>query len=99
VFTEDGVPRATVTADRGRMEQGTSQTMLAQGNVILILPAEDRRIESEELWYDGERVWSDSATTYRNNGRVTRGSCFRSNLSFTEVEVCSIRGAADLGGG
>ena len=49
-----------------------------------------------------ERIWSDSATVYTDEGRVTRGSCFRSNLDFTNLEVCAIRGSAGVrreGGG
>ncbi|MSR35411.1 MAG: LPS export ABC transporter periplasmic protein LptC [Gemmatimonadetes bacterium] len=99
VYTAQGAVRATVTAARGRYDPRT-QGMHAQGNVVLVMPTENRRVESGELWYEpvDERIWSDSASTYSNNGRVTRGTCFKSNLSFTNFTVCNIRGAADVGG-
>jgi LPS export ABC transporter protein LptC len=99
VYTDKGAVRATVTAARGRYDPRT-QGMHAQGNVVLVMPNENKKVESGELWYEpvDERIWSDSASTYTNNGKVTRGTCFKSNLSFTSYNVCNIRGAADIGG-
>jgi arabinose-5-phosphate isomerase len=98
IHTEQGAVRATVTARRGRYDE-RSQQMHAVGDVVLILPNENRRVESGELYYnpnDG-RIWSDSATTYHQaNGQITRGTCFNSDLSFTNIFVCNIRGAADV---
>ena len=76
------------------------QRMHALGDVVLLMPQDGRRLESGELHYDPltERIWSDSASTYRHDGRVTQGTCFRSDLSFLNYEICNIRGAADLGG-
>lgn len=98
-YTDQGAVRATITADRGRYDQRTQQ-MHAQGNVVLILPDDGRRLESPELHYDPEsqRIWSDSATTYLNASQVTRGSCFKSDMTFRNITVCDIRGAADVGG-
>jgi LPS export ABC transporter protein LptC len=98
VSSETGQVRATVTAERGRYDERTQQ-MHALGNVVLIMPNDDRQVESGELYYDPatEKIWSDSASTYRTQGRVTRGTCFQSNLSFTQYTVCNIRGSADLG--
>jgi LPS export ABC transporter protein LptC len=99
IYTDQGAVRATVDAERGRYDPRT-QGMHAEGNVVLVMPTEARRVESPELWYEpvDERIWSDSATTYRNKGEVTRGSCFKSDLSFKNYTVCNIRGAADVGG-
>ena len=99
VYTEPGAVRATVTAERGRYDSA-SQGMHAQGNVVLVIPEGIRRVESPELYYEpmDERIWSDSATTYHKDRQVTRGSCFKSNLSFTNFTVCNIRGSADVGG-
>jgi hypothetical protein len=57
-------------------------------------------VESAELYYEpaDQRIWSDSASTYTYKGQVTRGTCFRSDLTFKNYQVCNIRGAADLGG-
>ena len=98
VSTEAGQVRATVTAERGRYDERTQQ-MHALGNVVLVMPNDNRQVESGELYYDPstEKIWSDSASTYRNQGRVTQGTCFQSNLSFTQYSVCNIRGSADLG--
>lgn len=97
VFTDQGAVRATVTADKGRYDSAT-QGMHATGNVILVMPGEDRRVESGELYYEpvDERIWSDSASVYTTQGRVTRGTCFKSNLEFTNLSVCNIRGSADV---
>jgi LPS export ABC transporter protein LptC len=99
VYTETGSVRATVNAERGRYEPET-QSMYATGNVVLVMPNENRRVESSELWYEpsSERIWSDSASTYFHDGQVTRGTCFKSDLSFRNYQVCNIRGAADVGG-
>jgi LPS export ABC transporter protein LptC len=99
VNTETGQLRATVTADKGRYDERTQQ-MHAVGNVVLVMPNDDRQVESGELYYDPmtEKIWSDSASTYRNQGRVTRGTCFQSNMDFTQFSVCNIRGSADIGG-
>jgi LPS export ABC transporter protein LptC len=99
VYTEVGAVRATVTAERGRYDR-VSQGMHAQGNVVLIMPTEGRRVESAELWYEptDERIWSDSATAYHHDGQITRGTCFKSDLSFKNYNICNIRGAAEVGG-
>lgn len=98
VYTETGAVRATVTAERGRYDPGT-QGLHAEGNVVLVMPTENRRVESPELWYEpvDQRIWSDSASTYTTNGQVTRGTCFKSDLTFKNYTVCNIRGAADVG--
>jgi LPS export ABC transporter protein LptC len=99
VYTDQGAVRATVTAARGRYDR-ISQGMHAEGNVVLIMPAEARRVESAELWYEPneDRIWSDSAATYHHDGQITRGTCFKSDLTFKNYTVCNIRGAADVGG-
>jgi LPS export ABC transporter protein LptC len=98
VNEENGALRATVTSDHGRYDERTQQ-MHALGNVVLVMPDGNRRVESGELYYDPvtEKMWSDSAFTYSREGQVTRGTCFQSNLDFTTFTVCNIRGSADLG--
>ena len=101
IYTEMGAVRATVTSRAGEYEERT-QRMHAVGDVVLVLPGENRRVESGELYYnpnDG-RIWSDSLTTYHNErGEITRGSCFNSDLEFKNLTVCNIRGSATVGGG
>ena len=94
-FDENGAERATVTGTAGEWDRNTNR-MWAQGDVLLIVHADGRRIESAEIIYDPveEEVWSDSATVQTlANGRVTRGSSFRSDMEFQNVRITNIRGA------
>lgn len=94
-FDENGGERATVTGTAGEWDRNTDR-MWAQGDVVLIVHADGRRIESAEMVYDPmeEEIWSDSATVQiLANGRVTRGSAFRSDMEFRNVQIQNIRGA------
>jgi LPS export ABC transporter protein LptC len=94
-FNDDGSERASVTADGGELEEN-SDRMLARGNVVLIVHADGRRIESAELNYDPnrDRIWSDSATVQTlRNGEVTRGTAFESDLDFKNMRIANPRGA------
>ena len=95
LFHADGQERARVTAESGTLDRN-SQEMLARGNVVLVMNDGAQRVESPELFYDpeGDRIWSDSNSVFTRDGRVTRGTCFRSDLQFTNYTVCNIRGAA-----
>jgi LPS export ABC transporter protein LptC len=88
LFTEFGVQKARVTARRGRFNPGTRE-LLANGNVILVITEGNKRIESEELNYNptGDRIWSDSATTMIEPGRVSEGLGFDSDLDFRRTVV------------
>jgi len=102
IYTEDsGTPRAHVTSDRGRYNPNTRE-MLAQGNVVLLITEGNKRIESEELNYDPrmDRIWSDSATTMIEPGRISEGMGFESDLDFrrTVVGPGSIRNTGGGGG-
>jgi len=92
VFTSTGAERATLTSDRGTLDEET-ETMVARGNVVLLLPDRDGRLESEELHYDpvGKRFWSDSATVWTEGGSVSRGQGFESDLEFQDLRI---RGAS-----
>jgi LPS export ABC transporter protein LptC len=98
LFTETGIQRAKVTAERGRMKTN-SQEMVAQGNVILEITEGNRRVESQELHYDpnGDRIWSDSLTTMYEAGTTIRGVGFRSDLEFRNTRVGA--GSIVSGGG
>ena len=93
-YNEDGSERATVTGTAGEWDQNTDR-MTAWGDVLLIVHADGRRIESAELTYDPnqDRIWSDSATVMTMaDGSVTRGSAFESDMEFRNVRISSIRG-------
>jgi LPS export ABC transporter protein LptC len=94
-YDDNGGERATVTGTAGEWDRNTDR-MWAQGDVVLIVHADGRRIESAEIVYDPEQeeIWSDSATVQTlANGRVTRGSSFRSDMEFRNVQIQNIRGA------
>lgn len=88
VFHEDGTERARVTADRGRLDQATNQ-MVARGDVVLVVPGQERTLRSEELYYDpeSERIWSDSAFVMDLPQQVLRGDWFNSDLEFRDFEA------------
>lgn len=89
LFNEQGQPRANLTSETGVLHQRTEE-MTARGNVILTVSEQGVVIETEELFYDpsGERIWSDTTSTFRRGGQTQRGTCFRSDLEFTDITVC-----------
>lgn len=99
LFDQAGGVRATVTARKGRYHT-VSRGMSAFGEVVLVIPEGDRRVEGPELHYDpaGDRIWSDSLTTMREGAVVSQGLGFTSDLQFRQMRVGpgSIRGG---GGG
>ena len=101
MFHETGAQEARVTAERGRFTPNT-RAMTAWGNVILVITEGNKRVESQELHYDpnGDRIWSDSATTMIEPGRISEGLGFESDLDFrrTVVGPGSIRNTG-VGGG
>ena len=96
VYTVTGAERGTLTAERGVLDE-ESEAMVARGNVVLVLPQSNRRLETTELHYDPatEKIWSDSATVFTDGSATTRGSGFDSDLEFTNVQV---RNATTSGG-
>lgn len=93
VFQEEtGIENAVVTGERGVLNTVTER-MRANGNAVLFIPAQGRRIESEELFYDPQanRMYSDSATTMYLEGRVVEGSGFESDLSFENPTIRQFR--------
>lgn len=94
MYDESGHERARITAQRGRSEAET-ENMVAWGDVVLRIPAEERRIESQELHYSADRdeIWSDSATVMVEAGDVSCGTAFRSDLEFRNVVIEEARTA------
>lgn len=97
VREEDGSERAHVTARRGILDTRTNR-MAAYGDVVMVIPGEARRIESQELHYDpqGDEIRSDSSFVYTHRGQVTRGRAFRSDLEFVNFRIV---GRGQGGGG
>lgn len=97
-YHEDtGSEKAIVTSDRGRLEQGTNE-LWAEGNAVLLIRADGRRIESYELHYrpDDDEIRSDSATVMYDGDTVVEGTSFTSDLNFERVRILNgrTRGAA-----
>lgn len=88
LYREEGGERAEVVAERGRLDPRT-QEMVGQGDVVLTIPEGNRRIETEELHYSsrGDRIWSDTYTIMEQDGEVTCGTAFRSDLEFRNVVI------------
>lgn len=96
VFNEDGSERGQVTSIRGTFDPG-DESLTANGNVVLVVPGEDRRLETEELHYDPEaqQLWSDSAFILYEGARTREGCSFTTDLEFQNF---SVRGTAGAGG-
>lgn len=102
LFDDNGVLKARVTAERGRMDLATNE-LNAQGNVVLTVVEGNRRVESQELNYQpgGDRIWSDSFAVMHEQGTVLEGLGFSSDLEFRQLRVGpgSIRRTGPGGGG
>ena len=88
-YNEDvGTPRAIVTSDRGRLDTDSNE-MLAEGNAILLIQTDGRRIESYQLYYtpEDDEMRSDSATVMYDGDSVIEGMSFRSDLNFENVII------------
>ena len=83
-----GTEKAVVTSDRGRLDMGTDE-MLAEGNAVLLILEDGRRIESYELRYipDEDRIRSDSATVMYDGDAIVEGTSFTSDLNFERVVI------------
>jgi LPS export ABC transporter protein LptC len=93
-YDDEGREIATVTGLRGRWRQD-DDAMVARGDVVLLVYADSSRIESPEIHYDpnAERIWSDSATVQTlQDGTVTSGSSFESDITFQNILIRDIRG-------
>jgi hypothetical protein len=66
---------------------------LAQGNAVLVIQADGRRIESAELRYvpDQDAISSDSATVMYDGDSIIEGTGFDADLSFERVLVRNAR--------
>jgi len=89
---ELGTEKALVTADRGRLDTETNE-LLAEGNAVLTIEADGRRIESYELRYipDRNRIRSDSASVMYNGDAIIYGTSFTSDLNFELVVIQNAR--------
>ena len=84
LFHENGRDRARIVADSAILHTRTEE-LTAWGNVVARVVDTGMTIRSPELQYDptAQQIWSDSSTVIeQEDGSVTRGSSFRSDLEF-----------------
>lgn len=99
LYYEDGRDRARVTADSASLNQRTEQ-LTAWGNVVARVMDQGMEIESPELEYNpnAQLISSDSVTIItRNDGSVTSGTAFRSDLQFRNWELVNPVGGLPSG--
>ena len=92
-FNEElGTEKALVTSDRGRLDQSTND-LYAQGNAVLLIRADGKRIESSELHYtpDNNMIRSDSSVVMYEGDDVIEGTGFTSDLDFEQVRIFNAR--------
>ncbi len=89
---ELGTEKALVTSDRGRLNTATNE-LFAEGNAVLLIRADGRRIESYELHYipDSDLIRSDSATVMYDGDSIIEGTSFTSDLNFERVVILNGR--------
>lgn len=94
LYNDQGRDRAHLTADRGVLHQ-RSELMTAEGNVVLRVLDQGVTVETSRLRYDpsSQMISSDTVSTFRRDGKVQHGTCFRSDLQFTSYSVCQPVGA------
>ena len=87
-----GTEKAVITSDRGRLNTSENY-MVAQGNAVLLISGDGRRIESSELNYhqDRDRIWSDSTTLMYEDNSIVEGSGFDADLNFDQIGVRNAR--------
>lgn len=94
MYDSSGRQTAHLTALTGVYDQNT-QAMVGRGNVVLVVIADGRRIETEELHYDPEqrRIWSDVEThmTLPDGTDITTAN-FTSDDRFQNVRTGETRG-------
>jgi LPS export ABC transporter protein LptC len=93
VYNEEvGTEKAVVTSDRGRLDESTNE-LHAEGNSVLLILADGRRIESYELRYtpDSNLIRSDSSVVIYDGGDVVEGTRFNSDLNFERVNITNAR--------
>lgn len=96
LYRPTGEVAATVTAESALIDPRT-EAIDAKGNVVVVSPDQDQRIESDELHYSPaeDRLWSNMPTTYVRDGKITRGEGFTSDGRGENVKVIKPSGHVD----
>ena len=91
LYHENGQDRATIRSDSAQLNTRTEE-LSAWGNVVAHVLDQGITIQGPELNYDpaGARIWSDKETTLtREDGSVTRGTAFESDLNFQNFSLAN----------
>jgi LPS export ABC transporter protein LptC len=85
---------AEVTAATGEYDRATG-ALTARGDVIVVLPRDGRRLETEELHYEprADRVWSPGPSSFYREGMTVQGESFTADRRFENVVVQRPTGA------
>jgi hypothetical protein len=88
---------AEVTSATGDFDR-QSETVVARGSVVVELPLQGRRLETEELHYAPRqnRVWSATTTTFREGAAVLTGSSFTADREFENIRLERATGRAPI---
>jgi LPS export ABC transporter protein LptC len=88
---------AEVIAATGELDR-EREIVVVRGDVIVDLPLQGRRIETEELHYapHDNRVWSTTTTTFREGDASLTGSSFTADRYFETVHLEQARGGIRL---
>ena len=90
-FDNTGALTSILTSRTGTYDWDTGD-MTATDSVVVVNPAEGRRIETSVMHYDSlkGRSWSDQPTTMvEADGTVVKGTAFDSDAGITEVNMTS----------
>ena len=98
---ERGAEAGVLTSAAGDYNMSIN-LFIARGDVVLVTPGAsgERRLETEELYYDiaAGRLWTDVPFTMTEaDGRVTRGTSFRTDATFTTWDVSGVEGQGSPG--
>jgi LPS export ABC transporter protein LptC len=91
LYDDAGQFSARLQSDSGNVNSST-QAMIARGSVVLVTK-DGSRIETQELHYDPDahRIWSNVATTKRDQNGTMSGSGFEADDKFNNVRVTNAR--------
>lgn len=97
IYAATGEVAATLTAATALLDPRT-EIVQAKGNVVVIAPEDDQRIETDELHYNPslDRLWSDYPTTLIRDGKTTRGEGFTSDGRGQNVKVIKPSGHVQM---
>jgi LPS export ABC transporter protein LptC len=92
-FDAAGDTTSVLTAREGEYDWNT-QDMVAERDVVVVIPKDGRRVETSVLYYNRteDRIWGDEPTKiWEPDGMVTEGTAFETNSRMDQVEITSPR--------